>query len=124
MNRVKAQEDQIAELEAEASRLLRALDQAKDGKAEAERAEKRRAEEAARELASVNAEIENLRARAKQFSDYDEIKRELEIMKVGVDCVFANISTSSFPTWTWTVRMMATRTCSCLTPTLMLPTSN
>lgn len=83
--RVKAQEDQIAELEAEASRLLRALDQAKEGRAEAERAEKRRAEEAARELANQTAEIENLRSKAKQYSDYDEIKRELEIMKVSLE---------------------------------------
>jgi hypothetical protein len=27
-------------------------------------------------------EIESLKARVKQFGDYDEIKRELEIMKV------------------------------------------
>lgn len=28
-------------------------------------------------------EIESLRSKVKQFGDYDEIKRELEIMKVG-----------------------------------------
>lgn len=76
------QEDHIAELEAEASRLLRALDMVKDQRAEAERAEKKRADDAARELSNQAAEIENLRTKAKQYSDYDEIKRELEIMKV------------------------------------------
>ncbi|KLT45785.1 putative Golgi vesicle transport-related protein [Cutaneotrichosporon oleaginosum] len=80
-DRVKEQEDHIAELEAEASRLLRALDMVKDQKAEVERAEKKRADDAAREIANQAAEIENLRTKAKQYSDYDEIKRELEIMK-------------------------------------------
>lgn len=79
---MKELEDQIGELEAEASRLLRALEHAKDAKAEAERSEKRRVDEAAREVASVKVEMESLRAKAQQYTDYDEIKRELEIMKV------------------------------------------
>lgn len=49
---VKALESQISELEAEASRLLRTLDSIKEAKAEIERTEKRKAEEAARELAN------------------------------------------------------------------------
>lgn len=81
--RVKQQEDQIAELEAEASRLLRALEAAKDAKADVEKGEKKRIDDAAREIANQAAEIENLRAKVKQYSDYDELKRELEIMKVG-----------------------------------------
>ncbi|WVR00235.1 hypothetical protein IAU59_007377 [Kwoniella sp. CBS 9459] len=79
--KVKALESQIAELEAEASRLLRALDQIKEGKAESERVAKKQAEDAAKELASQSAEIQSLKAKVKQYSDYDEIKRELEIMK-------------------------------------------
>ncbi|ORY33495.1 putative Golgi vesicle transport-related protein [Naematelia encephala] len=79
--RVKALEGQISELEAEASRLLRALDSLKEAKAEGERAEKKRADDAAREIASQAAEIDSLKTRVKQYADYDEIKRELEIMK-------------------------------------------
>lgn len=75
----------MTELELEASRLLRALDQVKETKAETERAENKRAEDAARESANQAAEIDSLRTKVKQFSDYDEIKRELEIMKVGGD---------------------------------------
>ena len=95
-NRVKTLETQITELEAEASRLLRALDGMKEAKAEGENAERRRVEERAKEMATQvgtptgrsitlmwqAAEIESLKVKVKQFSDYDEIKRELEIMKV------------------------------------------
>ncbi|KAK1922128.1 CASP C terminal-domain-containing protein [Papiliotrema laurentii] len=79
--RVKILETQISELEVEASRLLRALETLKESKAESERAEKKRAEEQAKEIATQAAEIESLKAKVKQFGDYDEIKRELEIMK-------------------------------------------
>jgi homeobox protein cut-like len=51
-DRVKQLETQISELEAEASRLLRALDQVKESKAESERAMKKKADEAAKEAAS------------------------------------------------------------------------
>lgn len=49
---MKALESQISELEAEASRLLRALDQAKEAKAEVERTQRKKAEDAAKEIAS------------------------------------------------------------------------
>jgi predicted RNase H-like nuclease (RuvC/YqgF family) len=42
----------------------------------------RRIEELEREVGQKQAEIEQLRGKAKQYVDYDEIKRELEIMKV------------------------------------------
>ena len=80
--RVKTLESQISELEAEASRLLRALDSIKEAKAESEREGKKRADEAAKEISAQATEIENLKSKVKQFGDYDEIKRELEIMKV------------------------------------------
>jgi homeobox protein cut-like len=81
--RVKALETQITELEAEASRLLRALDSLKEAKAEQERESSKKAEEATKEISTLTAEIDGLKSRVKQFGDYDEIKRELEIMKVG-----------------------------------------
>jgi homeobox protein cut-like len=49
---VKSLEGQISELESEASRLLRALDTAKEAKAEVERTERKRAEELAREVST------------------------------------------------------------------------
>lgn len=49
--KVVALEGQIQELEAEASKLLKALDSIKEAKAEAERSERKRAEEAAKEVA-------------------------------------------------------------------------
>lgn len=114
--RVKSLESQISELEAEASRLLRALDSSKEAKAEVGRTERRKADEAAKELASQVrgfpfgatrlmatqvGEIESLKVKVKQYSDYDEIKRELEIMKVDPSRfavpVLTHRSTSSFP---------------------------
>lgn len=50
-DRVKALETQISELEAEASRLLRALDQVKEAKAESERSLQRKVDEAAKDAA-------------------------------------------------------------------------
>jgi homeobox protein cut-like len=80
--RVKAMESQISDLEAEASRLLRALDQVKETKAESERAQQKKIDEMSRDVSTRSAEVDNLRAKVKQYSDYDELKRELEIMKV------------------------------------------
>lgn len=79
---MKNLESQISELESEASRLLKALEQVKEAKAESEQSLRRKTDEAEKELAKQNGEIETLREKVKQFSDYDEIKRELEIMKV------------------------------------------
>ena len=82
MTRVKSLETQISELEAEASRLLRALDSIKEAKAGSERELKKKAEDSTKEINNLSAEIEGLKAKVKQFGDYDEIKRELGIMKV------------------------------------------
>jgi septal ring factor EnvC (AmiA/AmiB activator) len=49
---VQALESQITELEAEASKLLKALDSLKESKAEADRAESKRAEETSKEIAT------------------------------------------------------------------------
>ncbi|WWC91645.1 uncharacterized protein L201_006591 [Kwoniella dendrophila CBS 6074] len=81
VEKVKALESQIEELEAEASRLLKALDQIKEQKAESEKTAKKKADELAKEVASQGTEIHSLKNKVKQYSDYDELKRELEIMK-------------------------------------------
>lgn len=51
-DRVKQLETQISELEAEASRLLRALDQVKEAKADGERSMKKKVDDATKEAAS------------------------------------------------------------------------
>lgn len=51
-DRVKALESQISELEAEASRLLRALDQVKESKLDSEKTLQRKVDEAVKEAAS------------------------------------------------------------------------
>ncbi|WVO21140.1 uncharacterized protein IAS62_002445 [Cryptococcus decagattii] len=79
--RVKALEAQISELEAEASRVLAALDAANDAKTEADHQFKKQAEESAKEISARTAEVDGLKAKMKEMADYDEIKRELEIMK-------------------------------------------
>ncbi|KAG8912989.1 hypothetical protein FRC00_003305 [Tulasnella sp. 408] len=88
-DRVKALETQISELERESARLLQALEAQKTTTAEVEATAQKKADEAARELAQKASEIESFRQKVKQYYDYDEIKRELEIMKfvefAGVD---------------------------------------
>ncbi|WWC71958.1 uncharacterized protein I206_105917 [Kwoniella pini CBS 10737] len=79
--KVKVLESQIEDLEAEASRLLRALDEIKERNAESQKAAKKKEDELVKEVASQNTEIHGLKTKVKQYSDYDEIKRELEIMK-------------------------------------------
>lgn len=46
----------------------------------------RQVDELTREKASKEKEIEELKERVKQYVDYDEVKRELEIMKVSTSC--------------------------------------
>lgn len=73
---------QLADSEAELERLSRALETQKQAAADAELAGHKRAEELSKDVQSKAADIENLKQRLKQYGDYDEIKRELEIMKV------------------------------------------
>ncbi|KIO32240.1 hypothetical protein M407DRAFT_18809 [Tulasnella calospora MUT 4182] len=88
-DRVKALETQISELERESAQLLQTLEAQKTTTAEIEATAQKRVDEAAKELAQKASEIESFRQKVKQYSDYDEIKRELEIMKfvefAGVD---------------------------------------
>ncbi|CED82054.1 Transcription factor/CCAAT displacement protein CDP1 [Phaffia rhodozyma] len=79
--RVKQLESQVSELESESTRLLRALDLEKDSRSSSEKTLRKKIEDLNKEIGLKAAEIEHLRQRAKEYTDYDEIKRELEIMK-------------------------------------------
>ncbi|KAI0789119.1 CASP C terminal-domain-containing protein [Abortiporus biennis] len=74
-------EDKITELESETDRLSQALESQKSLTAEVQTALSKKAEETSRELQTKTSEIELLKTKLKQYNDYDEIKRELEIMK-------------------------------------------
>ncbi|KAI0930470.1 hypothetical protein AcW1_009144 [Taiwanofungus camphoratus] len=80
-DRVKDLESQIAELESEIDRLSHSLDMQKADTQEAQAVAARKVEEAARELQKKSGEVDQLKQKSKKYSDYDEIKRELEIMK-------------------------------------------
>ncbi|EJU04049.1 Golgi vesicle transport-related protein [Dacryopinax primogenitus] len=80
-DKVKALENQIAELEAETARLLQAFDAQKEARLEAESSARRKIEEFTRDVSAKDAEVESLRHKLKLQADYDEVKRELQIMK-------------------------------------------
>ncbi|KAI0645643.1 CASP C terminal-domain-containing protein [Trametes meyenii] len=79
--RIKEYESKIAELESETDRLSEALEAQKKAAEEAQATTARRTEELSKEVQKRSAEVDQLRAKVRQYSDYDEIKRELEIMK-------------------------------------------
>ncbi|KAF8813814.1 hypothetical protein BYT27DRAFT_7180580 [Phlegmacium glaucopus] len=79
--RVKALESQITELEAECKGLSQSLEAQKVQTTEMEAAGAKRAKELTKELQKKSSEVDQLRFKLKQLDDYDEIKRELEIMK-------------------------------------------
>ncbi|KAH8828570.1 CASP C terminal-domain-containing protein [Flagelloscypha sp. PMI_526] len=79
--KVKALEAQISELEVEVERLNRSLETQKQTTQDTEHAWKRKVDEAVREASKKASEVDALKTRLKGYSDYDEIKRELEIMK-------------------------------------------
>ena len=108
MVRTRTLESRVAELEAEASRLLRALETQKSAFEDGEIGMKRKIAESAKDLAakvsfcsefhekntdydSQSSEVEMLKTRLKMYADYDEIKRELEIMKV---CILSQLTSS------------------------------
>ncbi|KXN91033.1 Protein CASP [Leucoagaricus sp. SymC.cos] len=74
-------EAQVSELETEMERLSRALEQQRSVSTETETATSKKVEEFSRELRKKASEIDQLKQKLKQYHDYDEIKRELEIMK-------------------------------------------
>ncbi|KAI0775656.1 CASP C terminal-domain-containing protein [Trametes elegans] len=79
--RIKEYESKVAELESETDRLSQALEAQKKATEEAQAATAKKVEELTKEVQKRSAEVEQLRSKLKQYSDYDEIKRELEIMK-------------------------------------------
>ncbi|KAH9949595.1 CASP C terminal-domain-containing protein [Amylocystis lapponica] len=80
-DRLKDLEVKVTELESETDRLSQALDAQKAATADAQGAAAKKIEEAAKELQRKSGEVEQLRQKLRQYGDYDEIKRELEIMK-------------------------------------------
>ncbi|KAJ7091199.1 CASP C terminal-domain-containing protein [Mycena epipterygia] len=80
-DRVKSLESQVADLETESERMSRALEAQKQAASDAELTGHKKAEELSRDIQKKAAEIDQLKQRLKQYGDYDEIKRELEIMK-------------------------------------------
>ncbi|QRV79542.1 hypothetical protein RhiJN_07557 [Ceratobasidium sp. AG-Ba] len=79
--RVQSLESQLTESDAEAQRLRVAFEELKKTTSESIIAIEKRLSEAEKESASRAAETESLKSRIKQYGDYDEIKRELGIMK-------------------------------------------
>ena len=80
--RVETLEAQVSDLQNEASRLIRSLDAQKE-QFDVDRAElSKKVEALEKEQTSKDSEIASFKDKMKQYQDYDELKRELEIMKV------------------------------------------
>ncbi|KAF9263314.1 hypothetical protein L218DRAFT_341638 [Marasmius fiardii PR-910] len=79
--KVKSLENQVASLEAETERLSRALDTQRRTTEEIKTSSIKKLQEITREIERKVAEVDHLKTRMKKFHDYDEIKRELEILK-------------------------------------------
>ena len=84
-DRIVALEGQVADLEGETERLQRALEGQKATAVEAERKKERRVDDLKEEVRRRGVEVDGLKKKLDELSDYDEIKRELDIMKV---CTF------------------------------------
>ncbi|KAG2106527.1 CASP C terminal-domain-containing protein [Suillus cothurnatus] len=75
--RVRSLTTRLSELESEYSRLEGAVDVARGAAARSEE----RVSEKAREADAARAEVDALKTKLKTYADYDEVKRELEILK-------------------------------------------
>ncbi|KAG1729204.1 CASP C terminal-domain-containing protein [Suillus paluster] len=75
--RVRSLTTRLSELESECTRLEGAVDVARGAAAQSQE----RISEKAREADFARAEVDALKAKLKTFADYDEVKRELEILK-------------------------------------------
>lgn len=79
---VETLESQVSDLQNEASRLMRSLESQKE-QFDKERIDLRKSVEVLeKEQMTKEAELASLRDKMRQYQDYDELKRELEIMKV------------------------------------------
>lgn len=81
VQRTQALEAQLAESDAEAQRLRVAFEELRNTTSTTISTTEKKLSEVEREANSRASENENLKARLKQYADYDEIKRELGIMK-------------------------------------------
>ncbi|KAF9060657.1 CASP C terminal-domain-containing protein [Rhodocollybia butyracea] len=79
--RVKSLEAQVVSLEAETERMTRVLDTQKALTVEMETSLHKKIDEFTKDLQRRVTEVDHLKQRLKQYNDYDEIKRELGIMK-------------------------------------------
>lgn len=75
--RVRSLTTRLSELESERTRLESAVDVARSAAARSEE----QISEKAREADSARAEVDALKIKLKTYADYDEVKRELEILK-------------------------------------------
>ncbi|CAE7146035.1 unnamed protein product [Rhizoctonia solani] len=82
VQRTQTLEAQLAESDAETQRLRATFEELKKSTSETITTAEKRITELEKEAITRVAEIDNLRTRLKQYADYDEIKRELGIMKV------------------------------------------
>jgi len=80
-SRIAPLEQQIAELMSESERLGRVLETQKTSASEVEVRLKKTIDDQSHTLSQKDAEVDTLRERLQVRQDYDEIKRELEIMK-------------------------------------------
>ncbi|KAG6920313.1 hypothetical protein DXG01_005082 [Tephrocybe rancida] len=80
-DRVKSLETQIAGLEGESEHMSRALEAQKALTSQAEAAAAKKTDELTKEIQKKVGEVDQFKQKLKQYANYDEIKRELEIMK-------------------------------------------
>ena len=85
---VESLETQVVDLQTESTRLLRSLDTQKEESSREVAVTSRKVEELSRENAAGEKEITTLKQKLKQFADYDEVKRELDIMKVSCRALY------------------------------------
>nr|KAJ3421348.1 hypothetical protein HK105_003787 [Polyrhizophydium stewartii] len=78
---IKQQHERIREVEAENAEIAQKLDEALSAQRDAEYGAVQRIADLERDVASKSFEIAQMQARLAEFSDYDEIKRELDIIK-------------------------------------------
>ncbi|KAG8711960.1 hypothetical protein FRC12_009099 [Ceratobasidium sp. 428] len=81
VQRIQSLESQLSESDSEAQRLRVAFEELKRSTSESISVIEKKLLEAEKESSGRGIEIESLRNRIKQYADYDEIKRELGIMK-------------------------------------------
>ncbi|SGY13423.1 BQ5605_C010g05858 [Microbotryum silenes-dioicae] len=100
--RVSQLEAQVSDLQTEASRLMRSLEQQKEVNEKDRSVSQKEVDDLIKDREIKAQEIESLKERVRQFDDYDEIKRELEIMKY---VEFAGLETEETHPFDETVRL-------------------